>query len=76
LLLSCSFQEKTGFVALMLNHHPTLSLTGEIQEKPIVQWAWTHCKRICELVASEAGWEMNTAFSGRPFSAEGKVIVS
>ena len=44
------FKKKTDFVTLMLNHHPTLSLTGEIQGKPMVQWASIHCRRICELL--------------------------
>lgn len=44
------FRKKTDFVTLMLHHNPGLSLTGNLEGKPMVQWASVHCKRICGLL--------------------------
>jgi len=49
-LARATFRGRADFVALMLKHDPNRELTGEIQRKPIIQWASIHCKPICELL--------------------------
>ncbi|KAK4446190.1 ankyrin [Podospora aff. communis PSN243] len=50
-------RNRANFVALMLKHNPNRELTGNIQGKPIIQWASIHRKRICELLLNHAATE-------------------
>jgi len=63
-LARATYRNRADFVALMLKHNPNRGLTGQIQRKPIIQWASIHGKRICELLLNHAATESPAVLLG------------
>ena len=63
-LAGATFRNRADFVTLMLKHNPNRGLTGQIQGKPIIQWASLHRKRICELLLNHAATESPAVLLG------------